>query len=77
MCYSEKKRSTFPDAKKELEENFKYQDNQFSDIILKQVEEYKFPIPNDKNCMHAVFAFDLQTCNVENQFYCEAYAAGV
>ena len=27
--------------------------------------------------MFAVFAFDLETCNIENQLYCEAYAAGV
>ena len=27
--------------------------------------------------MFAVFAFDLETCIVENQLYCEAYAAGV
>ena len=27
--------------------------------------------------MSAVFAFDLETCNVKNQLYCEAYAAGV
>ena len=27
--------------------------------------------------MHAVFAFNLETCNVEDQLYCEAYAAGV
>ena len=27
--------------------------------------------------MFAVFGFDLETCNVENQLYCEAHAAGV
>ena len=27
--------------------------------------------------MFAVFAFDLEKCNVENQLYCEAYSAGV
>ena len=27
--------------------------------------------------MFAVFAFDLETCNVEIQLYCEAYAAGI
>ena len=51
--------------------------NKISDTILKQVEEYKFPISNDKNCVYAVFAFDVETCNVENNLNCEAYAAGV
>ena len=27
--------------------------------------------------MYAVFAFDFETCNVENQLCCDAYAAGV
>ena len=27
--------------------------------------------------MFAVIAFDLETCNVESQLYCEAYAADV
>ena len=27
--------------------------------------------------MFVVFAFDLETCNVKNQLYCETYAAGV
>ena len=27
--------------------------------------------------MFAVFAFDLETCNVKSQLFCEAYAAGV
>ena len=61
----------------ELEENFKYEDNHVSDAILKRVEEYKVPISNDKTCMYAVFAFDLETCNVEGQLYCEPYAAGI
>ena len=39
--------------------------------------EYKSPISYEKTCLFAVFAFDLETCNVENQLYCEAYAAGV
>ena len=29
------------------------------------------------NCLHNVFAFDLQTCIVENSKYCESYADGV
>ena len=64
--------STFPDAIKELEENFNYESNEISDVVLGQVEKNKFPIPNDKNCMFAVFAFDLEICMVENQIYCEA-----
>ena len=47
-----------------------------SDVILKQFLEYKFPITYEKNCMFAVFASDFETCNVKNQLYCEAYAAG-
>ena len=72
-----KKRLTFPDAIKKLEENFKYEDNQYSDTILKQVEEYKLPICKDKKSMYAVFAFDLENCNVNNQLYCESYSANV
>ena len=68
--------TTFTDAIKELKDNFKYEPNQISDNILKQVQEYKFPISNDKNCLFAVFSFDLETVNVEYQEYCEAYAAG-
>ena len=29
------------------------------------------------NCLYNVFAFDLETCNVEYSEYCEPYAAGV
>ena len=72
-----KNQSKFSDASKELEEIFKYESNEISDVSLRQVEEYKFPISNDKNCVFAVFAFDLETCNVENQLYCEAYVAEV
>ena len=38
---------------------------------------YKFPISSEKKCMFAVFVFDLETYNVENQLYCEPYGAGV
>ena len=69
--------STFPVAIKELRDNFQYESNEISDDILQQVIEYKFPISYEKNCKLAVFAFDLETCNAENQLYCEAYAAGV
>ena len=72
-----KKYKTFPDTLKELEESFKYEEYHILKIILKQLEKYKFPISVDKNCMIAVFAFDLETCNVENQVYCDAYSAGV
>ena len=39
--------------------------------------EYKFPISYEMNCLYNVFAFDLETCNVEYSEYCEPYAAGV
>ena len=69
--------STFPDAIRELKDDFKYESNELSDVILKQVIEYKFPISYEKNCIFAVFAFDLETCNLKNQPYCEEYAASV
>ena len=69
--------STFIEAIKELEESFRYEPNEITDDILKQVIEYKLPISYEKNCMFALFAFDLETCNVENQLYCEPYGAGV
>ena len=69
-------RSTFPDAIKELEENFRYEDNQiYGTFFFEKAEEYKIPTSNVKNCRFAVFAFDLETCNVENDINCEAYAA--
>ena len=70
------KNTSFTNAIKELEDNFKYEDNQISDNILKQVQEYKFPISNEKNCLYAVFAFDLETANVDYKQYCVPYAAG-
>ena len=54
------KKTNFTHAVKELEDNFKYEANQISDNILKQVQEYKFPISNEKDCLYAVFAFDLK-----------------
>ena len=39
--------------------------------------EYKFSISYEVNCLYNVFAFDLETCNVEYSEYCEPYAAGV
>ena len=44
--------------------------------MLKQVQEYKFPISNEKDCLYAVFAFDLETANVDYKQYCVPYAAG-
>ena len=70
------KKTSFTDAIKELEDNFKYEANQISDNILKQVQEYKFPISNEKDCLYAVFAFDLETANVDYKQYCVPYAAG-
>ena len=78
FCVIQKKnQSKLPDGLTELEGIFKYESNEISDVSLRQVEEYKFPLSNDKNCVFAVFAFDLETCNVENQFFCEAYVAEV
>ena len=57
--------SIYPQATKKLEDNFKHETNEISDVILKQVIEYKFPISYEKDCIFAVFAFDLETCNVE------------
>ena len=61
----------------EIENSSKYGETQKFDIILKQVVEYKFPIPYELNCLINVFAFDLETCNVEALEYCEPHAAGV
>ena len=69
--------STFSDAIKEIENNFRYDETQINDNILNQVIEYKFPISYEMNCLYNVFAFDLETCNVEYSEYCEPYAAGV
>ena len=69
--------SSFPDALKEFKQNLKYEDNQRTDDILRIVIEYKFPNSFEKNCLYGVFAFDLDTCNVENQHHCEPYVAGV
>ena len=68
---------TFSDTLTALQKNFKYEDNQISKDISKQVIEYKFPISYEKNCLFGVFAFVLETLNVSYQIYCEPYAAGV
>ena len=73
----ETNQSRFPDAIKELDKNFEGESNEFSDAILKQVVEFKFPTSYEKNCMLARFVFNLETCNEENQLYCEAFEAGV
>ena len=69
-------KTTFTDAIKELENNFEYKPKHISDNILKQVVEYKLPISNEKDCLFAVFSFDLETVNVQYQKFCEAYTAG-
>ena len=68
-------KTNFTDAIKELEKNFDYQPNHITDNISKQVVEYKFPISNEKDCLFAVFSFDLETVNVPYQEFCETYAA--
>ena len=65
--------SAFLEAIKEPKDKFKYESTEMSDVSSKQV----IPISYEKNCIIAVFAFDLETCNVENQLYCETYGAGV
>ena len=70
------KNTNFTHALKELKDNFKYETNQISDNILKQVQQYKFPISNEKDCLYAVFAFDIETVNVDYKQYCIPYAAG-
>ena len=69
-------KTTFISAIKELEDNFEYEPNHITDNILKQVQEYKFPISNEKDCLFAVLSFDLETVNVPYQEFCEAYGAG-
>ena len=69
-CDTEKKRKT------SLLDNFRHEETQINDNILKEVVEYKFPIQNDKICLYNVFAFDLATCNVECSKCCEPYADG-
>ena len=41
-----------------------------TDDTPRKVIEYYIAITNEKNCLYGVFAFDLETCNVENQQYC-------
>ena len=69
--------STFPVAIEEIENIFRYEENQINDNILQQVIEYKMPKSYEINCLYNVFAFDLEMCNVEYSEYCESYAAGV
>ena len=68
--------ATFTDAIKESEKKFEYHSNHITDNILKQVVEYKFPISDAKDCLFAVFSFDLENVNVPYQEFCETYAAG-
>ena len=69
--------STLPNAIKEIENNFRYEETQINDNSLQQAIEYKYPISHEMNCLYKVFAFDLETCNVEYSEYCESYAARV
>ena len=69
--------SSFPDAMDELQKNSKYESNEITDKIPRQKVDNKLHIIYEKNCMFAVFAFDRETCNKENQPYCEAYATSV
>ena len=71
----EKTNST--DAIKELEKNFEYQPNHINEKLLKQVVEFKFPISNEKDCLLAVFSFDLETVNLPYQEFCETHAQQV
>ena len=70
-------RTSLLDAIVEIENNFRYEKTQINDNIIKQVIEYKFPISLEKNCLHNVFVFDLETCNVKYSEYCESCGAGV
>ena len=69
--------SAFSDAIEEIEINFRYEETQINDIIIKKVIEYKFPISYEMNCVYNVFAFDLETCNIEYSEYCEPYSVVV
>ena len=71
-----REKTNFTDAIKEIEKDFEYQPNHINDNNLKQVVEYKFPIFNEKDCLFAVFSFDLETVNMPYQAFCETYAAG-
>ena len=68
--------STFPDAIKEIESNFRYEQTQINDNTLQQVIEEKFPISFEMNCLYNVTAFDLETGNVAYTEYVETFAAG-
>ena len=69
-------KTNFTDAIKQLEKISEYQPNHITDNILKQVVEYKFPISSEKDCLFAVFSFDLETVTVPYQGFCETYAPG-
>ena len=78
MRYTKKNnQSSFPDAIEEIVNNFRYEETQINDNLFKQVIEYKFPISYEMNCLHNVFAFDLETCIVKYSEHCEPYSAGV
>ena len=68
-------KTKFTDAIKELEKNSEHQPNYINDNILLQIVECKFPISKEKDCLFAVFSFDLEIVNVPYQDFCETYAA--
>ena len=72
-----KNQSTFPETIEEIENNFRYEETQMYDNILKQVTEFKFPLSYEINCLYNVFAFDLETCNIDYSENCELYVAGI
>ena len=76
MCKVNRKNSLL-ETIDEMENNFKYEEAQINNDLLKQVIEYNFPISYEVNFLYRVFAFDLETCKFENSEYCEPYAAGV
>ena len=76
MCKVNRKNSLL-ETIDEMENNFKYEEAQINNDNLKQVIDYKFPISYEVKCFCRVFAFDLETYNVEHSEYCVPYAAGV
>ena len=62
-------KSSFSDAIKEKENNFRYEETQINDNIEQQAIECKFPISYEMICLYNVFVFDLETCDVEYSEY--------
>ena len=76
VSWKKKSKTSLLGGVKEIEKNFRYEEAQKNNNIIKQVVEYNFPISNDKNFLYNVFVFALETCNVEYSEHCEAYGAG-